>query len=97
MPAPTALQRAPEKMADEVEKEQSMTDLAPTEEEAAPVLDPTATLPSTSTATEPTPAAEDTEMAVDLESRPNFGPAGEVPSAFRRDSRQGENFTPLDP
>lgn len=96
MPAPTALQRAPEKIAEEEVKEQSMTDLAPPEDEAAPVLDPTARLPSTTASAKANSAAEDTEMAVDLESRPNFGPAGEVPSAFRRDSRQGETISSPD-
>ncbi|KAJ9659207.1 pre-rRNA-processing protein pno1 [Coniosporium apollinis] len=78
MPAPTALLRAPEKLA----QEEAMPE-APQEDF---VLD------LTTTSAEPVPAASasdpDTAMEVDAEGRPLFAPAADVPLAFRVESRK---------
>lgn len=72
MPAPTALQRAPEALAEN--QEVAMTE-APTEEDAGVLLDPTASEETTAQPVqEPTDDA-DTLMQIDEEGRPKFAPA----------------------
>lgn len=81
MPAPTALLRKPEALAEN----EAMTE-APQEEEQAPLIDMNA-LPdeTTSAAQDPSP---DTTMTTDETGRPQFPPAANRPAALHKDQRK---------
>jgi len=85
MPAPTALQRAPELLAaDEAQSvplpESADTDLALADVEIITEVPPTITSLE--------PISEDTAMQIDEEGRPRFAPASDSPTAVRVQSRK---------
>lgn len=84
MPAPTALQRRPEELADDV----AMDSLPGDEPTAADLIDMNAVaddvLPDTNHSSQ---AGADTAM-VDESGRPQFAPSASIPLAFRRETRK---------
>lgn len=83
MPAPTALQRAPEKLAEELNPTRPLSLPTPTDE---PILDLTTT--STSLPPQATTISLDDTMHIDPESRPTFAPETVIPLAHRAESRK---------
>ena len=84
MPAPTALQRAPEALAED----QAMdTTPIPAEEEDAELLDMNAE-PSDAPKDAPPQGPSDDAVVTDEQGRPKFAPAASVPIAFRRELRK---------
>ncbi|KAI9693971.1 MAG: pre-rRNA-processing protein pno1 [Bathelium mastoideum] len=83
MPAPTALLRAPEQLADNAGQPEN-----PNESEPAVILDPSA-LPDDSGVSQP-PVTEQNEdsMQIDSEGRPRFGPAASKSQVHRIESRK---------
>ncbi|OCK84120.1 eukaryotic type KH-domain (KH-domain type I) [Lepidopterella palustris CBS 459.81] len=80
MPAPTALLRKPDALAED----QAMSETQP-HEEKAPLLDMTAISAPTSTPSEP---PQDVEMTTDETGRPQFPPAKDIPVSLRREMRK---------
>ncbi|KAL2808686.1 Pre-rRNA-processing protein pno1 [Aspergillus granulosus] len=81
MPAPTAL-----RVADNLTAEAPITPLAQEQDEevlidAQPAVDPDAILA-------PVESTEDTEMRIDMEGRPVFTPAKDIPTAYRVETRK---------
>ncbi|KAJ4344813.1 pre-rRNA-processing protein pno1 [Didymosphaeria variabile] len=81
MPAPTALQRAPEALAENADT--SMAEAVPLPEDSTPLLDMDMTAAPTETPTE-APDAQDAPTT-DMSGRPQFPKGGDVPLAFRRE------------
>ncbi|KAF2757084.1 hypothetical protein EJ05DRAFT_539162 [Pseudovirgaria hyperparasitica] len=106
MPAPTALQRAPETLVPEAETQaQAQADqnaeMQTVDESSEPItLDPSALAPTTTLL--PTPSTPSDTMEIDPESRPHFAPASTSttsPSTQSRDTRKvripPHSMTPL--
>ncbi|KAF1984533.1 eukaryotic type KH-domain (KH-domain type I) [Aulographum hederae CBS 113979] len=85
MPAPTALLRRPEELADDI----ANTETPQVVEENNMILDPNSTSEEITTTSFPTdPAESPDEMQVDAEGRPKFAPSTESPSAKRSQTRR---------
>jgi RNA-binding protein PNO1 len=88
MPAPTALQRRPEELAENVAQDMDMDPSAvplPAEEDAD--LIDMSIEPGTVLAAAPEASADDVAMT-DESGRPKFAPAKSIPLAFRREQRK---------
>lgn len=81
MPAPTALQRNPEALADDV----AFSTPLPTETEGELLDMDTDNAPAVEALSAPTEYSQ--EVVMDDEGRPKFGPVSQVPLAFRRELR----------
>jgi RNA-binding protein PNO1 len=84
MPAPTALQRRPEELANDVAMSASLPGDEPTE--AADLLDMNAVADQVLPDTNHT-STDDAAM-VDESGRPQFAPSKSIPLAFRRETRK---------
>ena len=85
MPAPTALQRRPEELADDVAMSTPRPGDEPTE--AADLIDMDAVADDVLPDTNHAAAGDDTAM-VDESGRPQFAPSKSIPLAFRRETRK---------
>ena len=82
MPTPTALQRAPDALAET--EEVAMLE-APTEEDAGVLLDPSAGGENEAAAVAvQEPSTEETTMQIDDEGRPKFAPAKDVAASLAK-------------
>ena len=88
MPAPTALQRAPEALADETMTEASSAPLPTNDdnESSAPLLDMT-TLQPVASFQQDSQSLSTTQPTIDESGRPKFAPSKDIPLAFRREQR----------
>ncbi|CAI6341424.1 unnamed protein product [Periconia digitata] len=85
MPAPTALQRAPDALAASASLDDAIMDEPTT---SAPLLDMSALPPSSNdTTTLPTNQTSSETLTIDESGRPKFAPSKDVPLAFRREQR----------
>jgi RNA-binding protein PNO1 len=81
MPAPTALQRAPEAVAQD--QELSMAE-APAEEDAGILLDPSSTEVTASLQVQEPSSTADTPFQIDAEGRPKFAPAKDTAASISK-------------
>ncbi|KAJ9198826.1 hypothetical protein DTO164E3_4916 [Paecilomyces variotii] len=84
MPAPTALQRRPE----EIAQAEASTLPQPVQDEDDVLIDATTATPDVSNPAPQTDSAEDSEMRIDEEGRPVFTPAKDVNQAYRVETRK---------
>lgn len=84
MPAPTALLRKPEALAED----QAMDESAPLPVEGESELVDMQILPADSTPIEPAGASTDDSLMTDETGRPRFAPSKSLPLAFRRELRK---------
>ncbi|KAL1595904.1 pre-rRNA-processing protein pno1 [Paraconiothyrium brasiliense] len=82
MPAPTALQRAPEALAENADT--SMAEAVPLPEDSTPLLDMDMTAAPVETPTTEAPDAQNAPTT-DMSGRPQFPKAGDIPLAFKRE------------